>query len=146
MTWDMPGVVTAVADTVQSAVGITRVYHAAGVGAQAIPPAVAEFPAVLVYPETSDPVTAYAGQLRTTPIYIDVLTGRWDVGLNVATALQAMEAIIERLHADVVLSPSARWVSYTVSWTLPIDWGGIIYVGGRIVLDVIEDQQGVLQP
>jgi hypothetical protein len=101
---------------------------------------------VLIYPETSVQVTAYAGQLRTTPICIDVLTGRWDVGLNVATALQAIEAIIERLHADVVLSPSARWVSYTVSWTLPLDWGGIIYVGGRIVLDVIEDQQGVLQP
>lgn len=146
MVWDMPGVVAAVAETVQSAVGITRVYHAAGVGAQAIPVAVPEFPSVLVYPETSDTVTSYAGQLRTTPIYIDVISGRWDVGLNVAAALKAIEAITERLHAGVVLSPSARWVSYTVSWTLPLDWGGIIYVGGRIVLDVIEDQQEVLHP
>ena len=142
----MAAVMTAVADTVRTAVGVTRVYHAAGTGADAIPPAIPEFPAVLVYPETSLPVTSYAGQLRTTQVNIDVISGRWDVGLNVAAALQAIEAIIERLHADVVLAPSARWVSYTVTWTVPLDWGGIIYVGGRIVLDVVEDQQGVLQP
>lgn len=147
MSWDMTATVEAVASLVQTAPAAVRVYSAAAEGVAALPAAVNEFPAVLVYPEDSAPVSvSYAGQLRTTTVMIDVLAGRWDIGLNARAGLVVIEDIISRLHTGVVLTPGARWVSYTVQWTVPLEWGGIVYAGGRISVEVVEDQQEVLQP
>jgi hypothetical protein len=146
MAWSLAGVVAAAGAYLRGELAPVPVYDAGAVDEWRIPPSVSQLPSVLVYPGATQSNITRGGQTRTWELTVDILAGRADVGLDARAALVLADAVVSALLGRANLAPGAWWTSLDVSGLVPLDWGGITWVGVRVSAIIVEEQTVEVQP
>ncbi len=133
-------VIGQIRDLVAEVTDMERVYAASETDVNAIPPAINEYPAALVYPGATDVYMIGQGAHRHTyDVNIQVLQGGADVGTRAATVLPFVDRIIEKFAVNVTLGNRANSCVFSRSSGFStLEYAGIAYLGYEITLSVSE--------
>lgn len=122
--------------------GIKRVFAASETGDNAIPVAINELPAALIFPGATVVYHLESGGHRHTyDVKVQVVESGPDIGQRAATVLPFVDAIIELFAINVSLGARANSCVFKVSSGLTgLEYGGIFYTGYDITLEVSEQE------
>ncbi len=138
MALDQTTVLQTIRDKIAAVTGVSSVYDAGDVNTESIPMALADLPAVLVYP----------GADITYDLVNGIHTHTYDVSVQVfESGMDAGERIIEAFVATVKLGGAVASVVYCLyrrsSGFATLEYGGREYIGYEITLEVMEQAQVV---
>lgn len=133
-------VITSIAGLVREISGIERVFDAASTEEHALPPAINEFPAVIVMPgQTIEYILTSAQQRHAYEVKLLVFCRQGsDIGQGAAQAMPLVDAILEKFAVNVGGSWANSCVMSGCSGLGGLEYAAVDYLGWEITLRVSE--------
>lgn len=141
MTLSQTNVIAQVRDLIDEATGFARIYASSETEEHAIPPALNEYPSVIVIPGPTTDYKLTTGQQRHSyEVKVLVFCNEGgDLGQSAAQASPLVDAIIAKFEANVTLGARANYCLFSRSSGLvTLEYAGLEYLGWEIVLNTSE--------